>query len=90
MFENVRIINAPDSIARLRSIFDHSPELGRAVQTLDLSKPADNRNDHKLTEIMRRSAGLIRSTPCVIDVSFVHVALSFNVRILSVSRLYRS
>jgi len=80
MFESVRIVNAPGSIARLRSILDHSPEIGRAVQTLDLSKPTNNRNDDTFPEIFRKSAGVIRSTPCVSNVSFVHVTLPDKVR----------
>ncbi|GAA5964776.1 hypothetical protein JCM3765_002552 [Sporobolomyces pararoseus] len=78
--QNLRISNAPASIQRLRAVFDRYPELGRAVQKLDLSTPTNDWSSKNLNEIFKRSSGLLRSTPVVKEISLVHVELTDKAR----------
>ncbi|GAA6011445.1 hypothetical protein JCM11491_002789 [Sporobolomyces phaffii] len=64
----LRIVSGAASIQKLQDIFFRFPELGRAVQTLDLCSST--------RDVFRRFPGLVRLTPMVKNISFHQVALS--------------
>lgn len=81
--QKLRISNAPGSIQRLRAVFERCPELGKAVQKLDLSTPSNDWSSKNLNEIFKRSSGLLRSTPIISEISLVHVELTDKVSFMS-------
>ncbi|GAA5928959.1 hypothetical protein JCM1841_006430 [Sporobolomyces salmonicolor] len=80
LFGQCLAITSHDSLQRLRSVVDGAPSLARAVRKLDLSNPSSGWCPARISEMYRRSAGLLRQTPNVNDVQLLHVALTDKVR----------
>lgn len=71
--------NAPASVQRLRSVFERYPELGRSVEMVDLTNLAIKLTAKNVNETFRQFAGLLRVTPVIKDISYLHVELSDKV-----------
>ncbi|GAA5894567.1 uncharacterized protein JCM6883_002138 [Sporobolomyces salmoneus] len=72
--------NAPASVQRLRSVFERYPELGRSVEMVDLTNLAIKLTAKNVNETFRQFAGLLRVTPVIKDISYLHVELSDKAR----------